>query len=364
MHPTSTDATARAPQTRRELREREAAQLANREAAQVANREAAQVVSHEAAQLANREAAPLANREAAHPHAGVTPPARAEFPRRADVAQARSRSGARRGRVPNSAARQLKAATHGRPSQKRSFKDRAAGKLFSALAMLFAGALMIGTSVPANAFISPSTSLAGEGALETATQSATATQAKLPTQSVVVSAGAADPASVRDGFTVISYAEQLRLKYGNRSYAFTATTGAVRWPFPYPVPITDGWGERVAPCYGCSTFHQALDFTPGAGAPIYAIADGVVSKKEVTDSGLGNFVTIDHVINGVNVGSTYAHMQWGTSPLNIGDVVKVGDFVGLVGETGAATGPHLHFELTIEGTKVDPFAWLTENAVN
>jgi murein DD-endopeptidase MepM/ murein hydrolase activator NlpD len=241
---------------------------------------------------------------------------------------------------------------------RRSFRDRAAGKLFSALAMLFAGALMIGTSVPANAFItgSPSGSTIAAESAEP--------QEKLPGQSVIVSADAAAPAAPRDAFTVMSYAEQLRLKYGNRSYSFKATTGAVRWPFPYAVPITDGWGERVSPCRGCSTFHQALDFTPGAGAPIYAIADGVVSHAEVTDGGLGNFVTIDHLINGVRIGSTYAHMQWGSSPLTVGSVVKVGDFVGLVGETGSAVGAHLHFELTVEGTKVDPFAWLTANALD
>lgn len=238
----------------------------------------------------------------------------------------------------------------GRPPKK-PFQQRAAAKGLSFAAMLFAGALVVGMSVPANAFMTATT------------PAATIAAEKLPTQSISVADSVVQLATVRDAFTVISYAEQLQLKYGNRSYSFTATSGAVRWPFPYPVPITDGWGDRVSPCFGCSTFHKGVDFTPGEGAPIYAIADGVVSFAEVSDSGLGNNVTIDHMINGQKVQSIYAHMQMNSSPLTVGTQVKVGDFVGLVGMTGSATGPHLHFEIHLDGVAVDPFAWLTANAV-
>jgi murein DD-endopeptidase MepM/ murein hydrolase activator NlpD len=243
------------------------------------------------------------------------------------------------------------------PAQKSPARRRvsAGSKLLSLGAMLFAGALVIGMSVPVNALMSTSPqAVAAVGAA-----------APLEAQSVAISSAAALQATPRDSFTVISYADIMHERYGNQAvYTFTPTTGAVRWPFPYSVPISDGWGSRVSPCTGCSTFHQGVDFTPGVGSPIYAIADGVVTYHADTDRGLGNNVTISHVINGENIDSVYAHMITGSSKLVVGDAIKVGDFIGFVGETGSATGPHLHFELHVDKVPVDPFAWLTANAVN
>jgi murein DD-endopeptidase MepM/ murein hydrolase activator NlpD len=99
----------------------------------------------------------------------------------------------------------------------------------------------------------------------------------------------------------------------------------------------------------------------GNGAPIFAIADGVVTAAKF-GGGYGQHVYLEHDINGRSVLTVYAHMQRGSSPLRVGDVVEVGDFIGLVGSTGISTGPHLHFEVRIEGEYVDPFAWLKENA--
>jgi murein DD-endopeptidase MepM/ murein hydrolase activator NlpD len=231
---------------------------------------------------------------------------------------------------------------------------RTTSKLLSLGAMIFAAVLLVGMSVPANAFFSSASPLPSSAARDLT-----------GLQSVDVAADATAAPAARDSFTVISYAELLRLQYGNRSYSFVATTGAIRWPFPYAVPISDGWGARVAPCLGCSTFHQGVDFTPGAGSPIYAIAAGIVTEHKDDNYGFGNHVILSHQgIPGPHVDSLYAHMITGSSPLKVGDTVKVGDFIGLVGETGSAAGAHLHFEIHLDGVPVDPFAWLTANTAD
>ena len=107
---------------------------------------------------------------------------------------------------------------------------------------------------------------------------------------------------------------------------------------------------------------MGLDLNPGNSAAIFAIADGVVVEHLDLQYGYGNHVIIRHEIDGQTVETLYAHMQSGSSPVNVGDVLKVGDFIGLVGETGMATGPHLHLEISIEGEKIDPFTWLKAKA--
>jgi murein DD-endopeptidase MepM/ murein hydrolase activator NlpD len=87
----------------------------------------------------------------------------------------------------------------------------------------------------------------------------------------------------------------------------------------------------------------------------------VVTASEF-GGGYGQYVYLEHEINNRSVLTVYAHMQRNSSPLRVGDEVEVGDFIGLVGNTGTSTGPHLHFEVRIEGDYVDPFAWLKENA--
>jgi murein DD-endopeptidase MepM/ murein hydrolase activator NlpD len=231
-------------------------------------------------------------------------------------------------------------------------------KALSVAALLFAGALVVGMSVPTNLFIDTSSTASASAV------SAGGAPARLAGQSLDVSQDAVSAAPTRDGFQVMSYAQTLKLKYGNSAANYTVTTGAVRWPFPYAVGITDGFGPRYL-CDGCSNFHKGVDFVPGAGAPIYAIADGVVIQAlEDTASGYGNHVMIQHMINGQPVESLYAHMLSDSRAVNVGDVVKVGDFLGLVGNTGTSFGAHLHLEIHLNKVPVDPFAWLLANTVN
>lgn len=76
----------------------------------------------------------------------------------------------------------------------------------------------------------------------------------------------------------------------------------------------------------------------------------------------GVTVYIDHVIDGQVITSHYSHMQYGSLNVKAGDTVKVGTIVGKTGNTGRSYGAHLHFELIVNGSTIDPMPWLKENA--
>lgn len=143
--------------------------------------------------------------------------------------------------------------------------------------------------------------------------------------------------------------------------AFTISEfSLVQWPLAESTTISSFFGYRS--CEGCSTMHSGIDFTPGAGVPIEAIADGTVVGSTVADGSWGTHVTIEHVIDGVVFRSSYAHMQSGTMPFSVGDTVERGQVVGLVGNTGQSFGAHLHFTIQTEaGTFVDPLPWMREH---
>lgn len=303
-------------------------------------------------------AAPIASsrRDARALERQATPVKRGKAPKQPK----RSRSAERRIReVQKTYARPPKSA---RPARSTSSVARTIGsRILSVAAMVFAGALAVGMSVPANAFGTAPVLLESGATTTGATSSVTA--AKEDQQSLDVASSVTTSSSAREGYTVTSWADMLRLQYGTRDYNYTMgdPNGPIRWPFPYEVPISSGFGGRAAPCNGCSSMHMGLDFTPGEGAPIYAIADGTVKIHDDDSGGYGNHVYIDHgnlLGDGSNITSLYAHMQAGSSALKVGDTIEVGDFIGTVGRTGTATGNHLHFEILVNDVQVDPFAWL------
>lgn len=236
--------------------------------------------------------------------------------------------------------------------KKRPVRRLLLAKILSGSAMLGAGALLVATSVPASALI---------GANSDPTTPASQVQAQ---KLAAVDANAITQSSARDKYTVVSLAQQVRLKYANPSWAYTNDpNGTIQWPFPVQVPISSGFGPRQVPgCGFCSTFHEGIDFTPGTGVAIGAIADGVVSDVVESHAGLGNHVVVDHVVNGKKVQSVYAHMLDGSIRVAIGQQVTVTQELGQVGSTGESTGAHLHLEIHIDGVPVDPFAWLKANA--
>lgn len=134
----------------------------------------------------------------------------------------------------------------------------------------------------------------------------------------------------------------------------------VQWPVPATTTMTDDFGFRS--CAGCSTDHKGIDLTPGQGYPIQSVADGVVTQAASDAGGLGVHIVVEHVIDGVTYSSLYAHMLSGSLSLQVGDVVARGQELGLVGDTGSSTGPHLHFGILLDGIEIDPEAWLHEHA--
>ena len=103
---------------------------------------------------------------------------------------------------------------------------------------------------------------------------------------------------------------------------------------------------------------------PGEGAPAHAVADGVVREVSASDNGgFGVYAIVDHTIDGQLVSSVYAHFQAGSLQVSEGQSVGAGTHLGDVGTTGQSTGPHLHFEILLDGvTPADPYAWLSERA--
>ncbi|WP_088051879.1 peptidoglycan DD-metalloendopeptidase family protein [Virgibacillus dakarensis] len=140
--------------------------------------------------------------------------------------------------------------------------------------------------------------------------------------------------------------------------------GDKAWISPHTKNITSGFGNRS--CSGCSSFHGAIDVASSGirGTPITAFADGeiVISKANGTTfqssssnmgTGYGWYVEIKHE-DGTR--TRYGHMMEKGKP--VGTKVQAGDVIGKVGSTGASTGPHMHFEVIINGEKVDPMSYV------
>ncbi|MBP6455128.1 MAG: M23 family metallopeptidase [Chitinophagaceae bacterium] len=113
--------------------------------------------------------------------------------------------------------------------------------------------------------------------------------------------------------------------------------------------IASGFGFRIDPIYKIGKFHAGLDFSAPAGTPIYATGNGIVDESSYSSSGYGNNVWINHSFG---YRTHYAHMI----KLNCktGQKIKRGQVIGWVGSTGKSTGPHLHYEISYKGKKVDP----------
>jgi murein DD-endopeptidase MepM/ murein hydrolase activator NlpD len=149
-------------------------------------------------------------------------------------------------------------------------------------------------------------------------------------------------------------ASMLRSRRGSGAY-----NGVMAWPVPGFYNVTSGYGYRVHPIFKTKKMHTGIDVgkngsQPINGAAIVAAGPGTVIWAGAR-SGYGNVVMIDH---GNGVVSLYAHQQSGGIKVSNGQTVKKGQRIGTVGSTGYSTGPHLHFEVRVNGNPANPMGYL------
>lgn len=135
----------------------------------------------------------------------------------------------------------------------------------------------------------------------------------------------------------------------NKEKLFAAIPAIQPVPKKVTVVLASGYGIRIHPIYKVRKMHHGIDFAAPIGTPIYATADGTIENVEMSFTGYGKKVEIDH---GFGYRTRYAHMHMFV--VKNGQRVKRGDLIGYVGDTGLSTAPHLHYEVFINGAQVNP----------
>ena len=159
-------------------------------------------------------------------------------------------------------------------------------------------------------------------------------------------------ASVKEGIAWLAK-EADRQEQSLQELSLAAEQKSSRWaatPSIWPVKghITAGFGERMDPFTGEDAFHSGLDIAAPVGSPVRAAADGILFHAGPY-RGYGIEAWIDH---GFGIATRYGHLS--KVLVHVGEVVKRGQIIGMVGMTGRATGPHLHYEVLVHDTPVNP----------
>jgi murein DD-endopeptidase MepM/ murein hydrolase activator NlpD len=157
---------------------------------------------------------------------------------------------------------------------------------------------------------------------------------------------------------VLSGREYTLYRYDNKGSAdyytpegksIRKSTGLMKTPIAFG-RMTSGFGVRKHPVLGYTKMHKGVDFGAPTGTAIYAAADGVIERAGRFSS-YGNYVKIKH---SSKLSTAYAHMSRYGNGIRPGVRVKQGQIIGYVGTTGRSTGPHLHFEVVVNGVQVNP----------
>ncbi|MGV8876809.1 MAG: M23 family metallopeptidase [Rhodoglobus sp.] len=211
------------------------------------------------------------------------------------------------------------------------------------ITMLAIGAILIGGTVPAAALSNPAPFAQVANAETTTVSPAVSTNAAGPddVQNFASPGTVATSADTRDSYSV----EKVR-----QEVTFTASgpTGSLDI-FPANGPIHDVFGYRDG-----NEFHGGIDIMAPEGSAIVAASAGTVESVSI-GGGWGRHVIVDH---GGGVKTLYGHMIEGSQAVVAGQWVSAGDLLGSVGTTGYSTFPHLHFEVYVFDSRVDPMPWL------
>jgi len=158
---------------------------------------------------------------------------------------------------------------------------------------------------------------------------------------------------------------QKKLAAGSGSTGGSTSTpppeGSMTWPYPGDYTIYSGFGMRMHPIYNIYKMHTGVDLGGSYGNPIVAAADGTViiasapvAGQNTGGTNYGNYIVIDH---GGGVATLYGHCK--DLYVSVGDTVTAGQKIAGCGSTGTSTGAHLHFEVRVNGERVDPAAYIT-----
>ena len=142
------------------------------------------------------------------------------------------------------------------------------------------------------------------------------------------------------------------------AYSSPVPTRGISVPSRMPLEgaqLTSGFGMRTHPVLGGRRAHAGIDLAAPTGTPVYATADGVVGRADWYSS-YGLYISINH---GAAMETRYAHLS--RLAVAAGDNVKKGDLIGYVGSTGRSTGPHLHYEVRVDGVAVNPIPYMVES---
>jgi murein DD-endopeptidase MepM/ murein hydrolase activator NlpD len=131
-------------------------------------------------------------------------------------------------------------------------------------------------------------------------------------------------------------------------------------PSVWPVEgrLADGFAHRTDPFSGEGAFHKGVDITAPTGTTVRTTADGIVVQAEMVAGGYGRLVIVDH---GGGLQTYYAHLS--KISVHAGQELHCGEVVGQVGSSGRTTAPHLHYEVHVGGTPVNPYRYLANTTV-